>query len=668
MGDKWALPKIILLFLVSLIWLFSSVQLNNTEEKLIHLQKTINSQNALLQELGVTQKNMQQQFERIGRRLGQTSFSEQRKTRSVQEGDGRIKSDGRNCLLDVEKIPDPFPEARDSDTLNLVLEMEIKEMNGFLDNSGALSNIENLVKMSLYGRQFMQDGRCFYTGLAKSLEVLDDYKTYIVQLRDDFFWHLPAVDLSDRKFKWILDKGRQPVTAHDFVFSVMDIIFNPDTECDVPRTAFKELDHVEALDDYTLKIVWKKKTYQSLTASALSYVLPKYLYSRYENGKKIPKEVLGSEFNRHWYNDRIIGCGPYRFVRHEKGKRIVLERDESYPLKKPHFRKIVYHYVTDADQQLLRFLKGEVDYIELRANQYGANIHRILKNRQAQEKSPFIFNDDVNHGYLYWQKVDTPGYSYVGWNQNREMFKDRRVRMAMTLAMPIEKLQQDVWMGLARPYTGPLHDGSPDYDKSLKPHPFDLQKAARLLEEAGWQDRDGNGIREKKMSDGKVHEFSFDLMHFSPMAAYDQMFAVYRKKLLKIGVKVRALGLDWPNMTKRLEEKNFDAVAMSWLLGYDTDPYQIWYSAEADNPRGSNRIGFKNKEVDDIILTARKTFDPEKRRRLFHRWHRIFYEEQPYTIWRGRTVVFAWNKRLGKIRIDSKRPQINILEWFDHGR
>jgi peptide/nickel transport system substrate-binding protein len=68
---------------------------------------------------------------------------------------------------------------------------------------------------------------------------------------------------------------------------------------------------------------------------------------------------------------------------------------------------------------------------------------------------------------------------------------------------------------------------------------------------------------------------------------------------------------------------------MGWSLGWDTDPYQLWHSSQAD--KGSNFVGFRNEEADRLIEAARKEFDPQKRRQMYYRFSKILYEEQPYT-------------------------------------
>lgn len=668
MDDSLGLIKVVFLALLIAAVGFVGAMVHRAQEELITIRQSSKTQGDQMRDMAVAQDRLLEDLSRIKTQLARgvaVAHPNGASTRHVVPGqpDGIMRSDGKNCLIDRDTIPDPSPGAVAGGTLNMLTKTDFNDMNTLLDNSAGLMNIDNLVSMPLYGREFMQDGRRFYSGVAKSLMVTDDYKTYTLTLHDNIYWHTPAVNLDDPKYTWVRELGPQKITAHDYVFTVMDLILNPDTKCDVARVQLSKLDRVEALDDFTLRVTWKEKFFPSRTASAFSNVLPRFLYGRFEDGSEIPQAALGEEFNTHWYNDKMIGCGPYRFVEYVEGQRIVLERNKAYPFRAGgHFDKIVYHIVKEPAQQIQRFKNGDIDFMELEASQYEAEIKRLENDPAAQKKSPFF------NGQLKWRKLETPGYSYIGWNQNREIFQDKRVRKALTLALPVRKLLEDVWMGFGEELSGPIHKFSPDYDKNLPYIPFDLSAASALLDEAGWRDNNGDGIREKRLEDGTVKDLEFEMIHFSPMPAYDQMFAIYSKELLKIGVRGKGLGLDWPTLIKRVEERNFDGVAMAWMLVYDTDPYQIWHSSQADNPKGSNRIGFKNDEVDAIIEAARQTFDPDKRSALFHRFHQIMHDEQPYTIWRARMAVFAWNERLGDIRFDTRRPQRNELEWWDHSR
>ena len=117
-------------------------------------------------------------------------------------------------------------------------------------------------------------------------------------------------------------------------------------------------------------------------------------------------------------------------------------------------------------------------------------------------------------------------------------------------------------------------------------------------------------------------------------------------------------------MVERMEEKDFDAYTGGWVLGWESDPYQIWHSSQADEPQSSNRVGFRNAEADRIIEEARRTFDPEARSALFHRFHQIVYDEQPYTFWFSGMEVGAWGADVENVNFSPLRPFPSNRNWF----
>ena len=233
----------------------------------------------------------------------------------------------------------------------------------------------------------------------------------------------------------------------------------------------------------------------------------------------------------------------------------------------------------------------------------------------------------------------------------------------MTHALNRQKIITEVWQGLGFVVTGGFHVDTPWYNKSIEPYPFDLEKAKALLEEAGWTDSDGDGIRDKSIKGERVR-FEFSMLIYSSSQEYKTMADIFKEDLIKIGVRMNITPVDWPTMQKRMSDKDFGAFTGGWGLSWEVDPYQLWHSSQADIPKGSNMVGFRNKEADAIIETARVTFDIEERKKLFHRFHAIVHEEQPYTFFFTPKRVIAWNPSVHNLTIQKPRPQNLIrLLW-----
>ena len=237
-----------------------------------------------------------------------------------------------------------------------------------------------------------------------------------------------------------------------------------------------------------------------------------------------------------------------------------------------------------------------------------------------------------------------PGYSFIGWNQKRPFFSDRRVRTAMTMLIDRELVLEKLRYGFGRVVTGNFFFESPDYNKGIEPWSYDLEKAKRLLEEAGWKDTDGDGIRDRE---GIPFRFEFTISSGSQFA--EQMATILKDSLEKTGIEMNIRPLEWALFTKVLNDRAFDSVILGWSLPVEADPFQVWHSSQAE--KGSNFIGFENAEADMIIDEARVTFDRTKRIQLYRRFHQILHDEQPYTFLFVNKSLVALDKRFDNVTV-----------------
>ena len=221
-------------------------------------------------------------------------------------------------------------------------------------------------------------------------------------------------------------------------------------------------------------------------------------------------------------------------------------------------------------------------------------------------------------------------------------------------------------MGLGKRCTGPMPAFIPQYDKTLPPIPFDLDKAKQLLEEAGWVDSDGNGIREKVI-EGVKTEFEFSLTIYGSSKEYKTIGDIYKEDLAKVGVKMNVQPQEWSNLLKKVDSKEFDAVTLAWVSGPDVDFRQIWHSSEADKPQSSNYISFRSEAGDKIIEELEEEFDVEKRHALAKQFHKLIYDEQPYTFFYTRQSKYFWNKELENVKAQLTRPYLNARAWYIKG-
>jgi peptide/nickel transport system substrate-binding protein len=254
-----------------------------------------------------------------------------------------------------------------------------------------------------------------------------------------------------------------------------------------------------------------------------------------------------------------------------------------------------------------------------------------------------------------------PTYSYIGWNNDHPIFRDKRVRQAMTYLTDRKQIVKSVLFGLGEVVDSHIYLFRPEYDKSLVGYPFDPQKALALLKEAGWHDSDGDGVLDKVV-DGKKMALRFEIKVNSGNAVRKSVALVLMDELKKHGIDASVREIDWTIFLNDVKNHKFDAVILGWQMQTtEPDAYQVWHSSQAAN-KGSNAISYKNPRVDEILEQYRGEFDAQKRIQLYKEFQQILHEEQPYTFLYVAKRVSAVQRRFEGVEVypDGLRP----VEWW----
>jgi len=533
-----------------------------------------------------------------------------------------------------------------------------KGFNPLLENSGYnVELIEVYASLSLASTNSWTNPSVWHGELAYRVEVTDDFKEFTFYLKPGVRWQTPInVNVDTPDHAWL--KQEHLVTAEDFVFA-LEMILNPQVESGPSRNYYAQLESVKALDATTLVIRWKRKEFLNVAQSLGVAALPKFLYSRDERGVPFPKETLGTRFNQHWYNHKgLVGAGAYHMSQYEPGAKMALVRNESFVGEKPAIRSFVYPIYTDPTQTLIKLKAHELSVGELTPGQYREEILQYAGRKDAPKNSPFL------DGRIRCQTMQQSVYRYIGWNAARPYFEDKRVRRAMTLAFDRKRILENVYVGLGTLVSGPFPPDAPYNDPSVQLLPFDLEGSKKLLAEAGWTDTDRDGLLDRSLHAGEPRKpFEFSLLVPTGRKEAMVMANIFREDLLKIGVKMTIDTVEWSLFLKRKDERNFDASVAAWTVGWEPDLYQIWHSSQADIPKGSNAVGFRNKEADRIIETLRVTMELDERAKLLQAFHRIVADEQPYSFFQApKTVVCSW-KEVENVIFAKTFPNINALPW-----
>lgn len=420
--------------------------------------------------------------------------------------------------------------------------------------------------------------------LALRYEVSPDHLHYTMWLRQGVRWH-----------------DGQPFTARDVEFTFQKIN-DPAVGAASLSSYFVKagIVHCAALDDYTVRFDMEHPYAFALEKIAFMPIVPKHIYD-------VPTPFRENLANRH-----PIGTGPMRFAEWRTNEIIRVEANPDYwgnaEGRGMQIRGVDYRITSDQWVAFQRTKKGQFDFAPVRTIQWV---------KQTESKS-FL----ARYRKLLIDSY-SGGYTYIGWNLHHPCFTDARVRRALSMLIQRDRLIEKLLFGVGKSVIGPFYDGGPQHDPSITPIPYNPTEALRLLEDAGWIDHDGDGIRDRN-----GEPFHFSLMHYGGKFN-DSMSNILREDFRKIGIHMDIRQLEPAVFMKTIGDHQFDAYVSGWTGDYEDDPYQIWHSSQID--KGSNYVQFANAEADRLMDDARLEFDHEKRNALYHRFEKIIVDAQPYT-------------------------------------
>lgn len=452
-----------------------------------------------------------------------------------------------------------------------------------------------------------------------SWHVSEDRLLDKIVLRDDLVW-------SDGK----------PITAYDIEFSYNTIM---DERIQVPavRSGTDELWGVKAYDEHTLVYFHKKQ----LATNVWNINFPTLPMHIFKDSIADDPTLQTSEYHAKFENEPVAG-GPYIVTKRNK-QDIVLKRRENWYMvdgkevrDKPFLKEFRFKIIPDPSTSLLAIKNGELEEITLTAQQW-----------VTQTDGDDFYEKNTKVMGLEWS------YSYIGWNNESKFFNDKRVRQAMSYSLDYEELIEQLRYGLYQQSNGVFHPQSwmaPKGADAPKLYEQDLDKAEELLDEAGWEDSDGDGIRDKEI-DGKLTKFEFTII-CSPRPTSIEVCELLKSNLDQIGVICNVKSTEFTVLQELNRTHKFDATLGGWGTGADPDTSKnLWKTGE-----GRNYTNYSNKRVDELFEQGAKEFDRKKRGKIYAEIHKQLFEDQPYTWLYYASGFYGYNKKMRGYNMSPRGP------------
>ncbi len=397
-----------------------------------------------------------------------------------------------------------------------------------------------------------------------------------VQLRSDggmdVIWKLrPGV-------KW---HDGVPFTSADVKFTVEAInspAYNPES-----TDGFDRISSVDTPDPLTAVVHYRE------------------IYAPYANQfmrGALPKHVLeGRDIDRAQdYNRRPLGTGPYRVAEWKSGEYILLERVPDYwrGSAYPKIRRVMFKFIANTNTRVNQLKAGEVHVVAL----VPWDKHREIAGQPS----------------IVVHKTPGNAYEHVTLNQRRvPAFADVRVRRALIHAIDRETLTRTILDGLAPVADGPIQPLSWAYSDRITRYGYDPARSAALLDEAGWKDADGNGIRDRS-----GRPLSFTLITQAGFTIRENVAQALQQHFRQIGVDMRIELVDGTAISSRWFKGEFDAMLHWWQMPADPE-LTLFFAADRMPPAGRNINYHTDHALTEVLYASDRTVNRDERTRLLQR-------------------------------------------------
>jgi peptide/nickel transport system substrate-binding protein len=409
-------------------------------------------------------------------------------------------------------------------------------------------NFEPLIQSTLF--KSADDGSII-NDLATNYSVSSDGNTWTVHIRDD-------VRFTDG----------ENLTAEDVAFTFNTAI-GSNSELDMSN-----LEKATAINNTAVE--FKLKEPQSSFIWRLRYVgiVPEHAYK---------KETYGAN---------SIGSGPYKLVEWDKGQQAILELNENYYGKKPYFKKITMLFL-DKDTAFAAVKSGDVDIAEIEISHANQTVdgYKLVDLPAARAQ-----------GLSFPMQYNTGKKSLKGDPIGNNVTADITIRKALNIGIDRKALLDGVIYGKgAVEYTGvdQRDFGNPD----AKINSSSPEEAKKILENAGWKDTDGDGIREKNGT-----EAEFKLYYSATDQTRQALSVAVSEQAKELGIKIDLVGASWDE----IYANQYSSAVLYAYSSIDTfNLYQQYHSKEADDTYRNPGL-YNNSIVDGYLETALRSTDQDQ--------------------------------------------------------
>ena len=431
--------------------------------------------------------------------------------------------------------------------------------------------------------------------LAESWSISDDQLTWTFKLRDGVAWH-----------------DGEPFTSKDVKFTY-DLM--ADSGLGYMYSSYLTgITDIECPDDLTVVIKTEEPKANMLMNT--TPILPEHIWS------KVSEDELEV-----YTNENPVGTGPFKFDSSSEGV-IKLVKNDSYFGTVPSMDECVFVSYSNSDTLAQALSLGEIDA--------AISLNPAQKKQLVNDKNVTLISGEI------------PGFTQIGINcwtdaasGGNPLLKDKTVRQAIEYAIDKEKIVQMAYGGEGEVGTTLLNPGQfyhyePAGDELRS---YNIEKGNELLDQAGYQDTDGDGIRENAAGD----KLEFSLITIADNSEEIKAGQLIVSDCQKIGISIKNETMDDGALQDQINAGSFDMFIWGW--GGDVDPSVILELITTDQIGGNNEPHFSNARYDELFLKQMTILDEKERQAAVFEMQKIAYDEAPY-------IILIYDNNLQAIRSD----------------
>lgn len=447
-------------------------------------------------------------------------------------------------------------------------------------------------------------------------------------------WHYEYVGPDSAALRYRMKSGLtwsdgRPITAHDVTWSY-EMYAN--AELASPRQEnVTDIDSVVAENDTTVTFYFKRRYPEMLFDSGL-HIAPRHAYQGTAPAALRTHPVFSKP-------ETMVVSGPFKIGAWQPGQQVTLVPNPQSGTR-PRLDRIVIRVIPETITRIVEMQNGTVDFAR------GLPFDQVPALRQRAPN-------------LQFDREQKRFWEFVAYNpQKVPQFADPQIRRALGLAVDVEGIMRQLRMGdFAAAASGPYPPIFAElYDpQRVRPLGFDTAQARRILEEKGWRDTDGDGIREK---DGRP--FRFTLITNTGNQRRADVSLILQRMWRNVGVDVRLQPYELGTFQERMiRARDYDAALGSWGVELSPNLTGLWSPDAA-----FNITSYRNPEVARLMTEAEAQPTAQLANPLWKAAAERIVQDQPYTWLYYYDGVTGRRDRLRGVKVDTYGAYQNTWEWW----